>query len=169
VVSFIGGGNRSTWRKPPTCRKSLTNFITMLYRVHLARVAFELTTIVVIGTDCIGSCKSNYHNCPWYNDICALSDNMLLYCTCMSFINRWNVHVVFLIFIYKIRASKRNAKFKLGLYHFLGHLCPMDKFFDILYVGISNKNQIVFGMKCHCDTQNNSSRFYGVWRVQSLT
>ena len=27
-VSFIGGGNRSTWRKPPTCRKSLTNFIT---------------------------------------------------------------------------------------------------------------------------------------------
>jgi hypothetical protein len=28
VVSFIGGGNRSTWRKPPTCRKSLSNFIT---------------------------------------------------------------------------------------------------------------------------------------------
>jgi hypothetical protein len=26
--SFIGGGNRSTRRKPPTCRKSLTNFIT---------------------------------------------------------------------------------------------------------------------------------------------
>jgi hypothetical protein len=25
---FIGGGNRSTRRKPPTCRKSLTNFIT---------------------------------------------------------------------------------------------------------------------------------------------
>jgi hypothetical protein len=28
AVSFIGGGNRSTWRKPPTCLKSLTNFIT---------------------------------------------------------------------------------------------------------------------------------------------
>jgi len=25
--SFIGGGNRSTRRKPPTCRKSLANFI----------------------------------------------------------------------------------------------------------------------------------------------
>jgi len=25
---FCGGGNRSTWRKPQTCRKSLTNFIT---------------------------------------------------------------------------------------------------------------------------------------------
>jgi hypothetical protein len=28
VVSLIGGENRSTQRKPPTCRKSLTNFIT---------------------------------------------------------------------------------------------------------------------------------------------
>jgi len=26
--SFIDGGNRSTQGKPPTCRKSLTNFIT---------------------------------------------------------------------------------------------------------------------------------------------
>ena len=33
----------------------------MLYRVHLVRVGFELTTLVVIGTDCIGSYKSNYH------------------------------------------------------------------------------------------------------------
>ena len=24
-------------------------------------MGFELTTLVVIGTDCIGSCKSNYH------------------------------------------------------------------------------------------------------------
>ena len=30
----------------------------MLYRVHLAWVGFELTTLVVIGTDCIGSYKS---------------------------------------------------------------------------------------------------------------
>ena len=28
-----------------------------MYQVHLA----NLTTLVVIGTDCIGSCKSNYH------------------------------------------------------------------------------------------------------------
>jgi hypothetical protein len=28
AVSFIGGGNRSTRRKLPTCLKSLTNFIT---------------------------------------------------------------------------------------------------------------------------------------------
>ena len=36
-VSFIGGGNRSTGRKPQTCRKSQAKFITlMLYRAHLA-------------------------------------------------------------------------------------------------------------------------------------
>jgi len=28
AVSFIGGGNLSTRRKPLTCRKSLTNFNT---------------------------------------------------------------------------------------------------------------------------------------------
>jgi hypothetical protein len=33
----------------------------MLYRIHLAWVGFELTTLVVIGTDCTCSCKSNYH------------------------------------------------------------------------------------------------------------
>ena len=43
----------NTKRKPPTCRKSLTNFITS--------AGFELTNLVVIGTDCTGSCKFNYH------------------------------------------------------------------------------------------------------------
>jgi hypothetical protein len=57
AVSFIGGGNR---RKPPTCHKSLTNFYhIMLYTSPW--VGVEPTTSVVIGTDCICSCKSNYH------------------------------------------------------------------------------------------------------------
>ena len=33
----------------------------MLYRVHVVWMGFELTTLVVIGTDSIGSYKSNYH------------------------------------------------------------------------------------------------------------
>ena len=33
----------------------------MLYWVHLAWVEFKLTMLVVIGTGCIGSYKSNYH------------------------------------------------------------------------------------------------------------
>ena len=33
----------------------------MLYRVHLTWVGFKLITLVMIGTDCICNCKSNYH------------------------------------------------------------------------------------------------------------
>ena len=36
-------------------------FHIMLHQVHLGWVGLELTTLVVIGTDCIGSYKSNYH------------------------------------------------------------------------------------------------------------
>jgi hypothetical protein len=55
------------WRKPEYPKKTtdLPQFIDILYhiklyRVHLARVGLELT-LVVLGTDCIGSYKSNYH------------------------------------------------------------------------------------------------------------
>jgi hypothetical protein len=59
IVQFYRGSqfywwrNPSTRRKPPNCRKSLTNFITW--------TGFELTTLVVIVTDYIGNDKSNYH------------------------------------------------------------------------------------------------------------
>ena len=60
--SFIGGGNRCTRRNPLNCRKPLTIFITQCCIEYTSPSAgFELTTLVVIGTDCIGSCKSNYH------------------------------------------------------------------------------------------------------------
>jgi len=57
-VSFIVEGNRSTRRKPQTCCKSPTNFITYYCMEYTSPwTAFELTTLVVIGTDCTGSCK----------------------------------------------------------------------------------------------------------------
>jgi len=34
AVIFIGEGNRRIRRKPPTCRKSLTNFITQYCTPH---------------------------------------------------------------------------------------------------------------------------------------
>jgi hypothetical protein len=56
---FIGVGNRRTRRKQKTSRKSLTKFITCC-TPSPDRVSNSQTS-VVIGTDCIGSCKSNYH------------------------------------------------------------------------------------------------------------
>ena len=46
AVGFIGGGNQSTQRNLP---------------IRGISKGFELTTLVVIGTDCTDSCKSNYH------------------------------------------------------------------------------------------------------------
>jgi hypothetical protein len=40
----------------------------MVYRVHLALAGFELTPSVVIGTDCIGSCNSNYYTITTMTD-----------------------------------------------------------------------------------------------------
>ena len=52
AVSFIGGGNRSSRRKSPTCQKLLTNFITLCCIEYTSPwTRFELTILVVIDTD----------------------------------------------------------------------------------------------------------------------
>jgi hypothetical protein len=85
---------RSSQRKSSTCRNSLTNHI-MLYRVHLAWVWFDLTTLVVIGTACIGSCKSNYHTIK-----------IMTVPAYITYFRRWILHRIYDIHIYFIQFLK---------------------------------------------------------------
>ena len=53
------------WWKPEYAEKTtdlsqVTDKLDHMYGVHLARVGFQLTTLVVIGIGCTDSCNPNY-------------------------------------------------------------------------------------------------------------
>jgi hypothetical protein len=59
IFQFYCGGQFYCWRKPVYPEKTTDKLDRiMLHRVHFTWAGFELATLVVIGTSCIGSCKS---------------------------------------------------------------------------------------------------------------
>jgi hypothetical protein len=61
----------------------------MLYRVHLSWAGFKLTTLVVIGSDFIGSCKSNNHT-----NTTTMVPLILEYLQTTKFVIRKKIHTI---------------------------------------------------------------------------
>jgi hypothetical protein len=68
IFQLFRVGQYYWWRKPEYREKTTDlpqvtdkRYHIMWYRIHLVWAGFELTTLVVIGTDYIGSYISNYH------------------------------------------------------------------------------------------------------------
>jgi len=62
AISFISGGyqREGPWENHRHVASNSQIYYIMLYQVFLTMNGIQITTLMVIGTDCIGSCKSNY-------------------------------------------------------------------------------------------------------------
>ena len=111
-------------------------YFIILHRVHFAWVGFEPTTWVEIGTDCTGSCKSNYH---------TITTMTVPYCIMLIrsmdirpnySVSVWHIYylsfidffIIYLIFFDFLLAPKRQEEFMFQMRIFDFKVCVALKF-----------------------------------------
>jgi hypothetical protein len=80
-------------------RHAASHWQTLSHIVVSSWAGFEFATLAVIITDCIDSCKSNYHTITTVPYLFVITKYTLIICNYGCFCSCWSVHRAFLTYL----------------------------------------------------------------------